>query len=457
MLELPFANVIWSAAAFIIALGALVAFHEFGHFWVARRCGVKVLRYSIGFGKPLWSRVSPRSGVEYVIAAIPLGGYVKMLDEREGDVDPALADQAFNRQSVYKRIAIVVAGPAANFLLALVVYWCVFLIGSPGVKPELGTVPADTVAAEAGLQQGMVVTALNGNAVESWDGLRPRLIEAALDRGTHVLTVTDETGGSRDVTLDFSDVSVDPQALFAELGMNPPSVDLPPVLGEVVSGAPAATAGLQPGDRIVSLAGEPVETWTELRGAIRARPGASVDVVALRDGQRIERVVRLESVTEGEQSFGRIGAGVEVPEGLYDGLRVMVRYGPIAAIGEAASQTWRMSALTLRMIGRMITGDVSVKNVSGPIHIAEYAGYSAQAGLTQFLSFIAIVSVSLGVLNLLPVPVLDGGHLLYYLAELVKGSPLSDKVQAAGQQIGLLLLFMLMSLAFYNDISRLIG
>ncbi|WP_348675554.1 RIP metalloprotease RseP [uncultured Abyssibacter sp.] len=457
MLDLPFANVVLSAAAFIVALGVLVAFHEFGHFWVARRLGVKVLRYSIGFGRPIWTRVSPRSGVEYAISSIPLGGYVKMLDEREGAVAESERAMAFNVQPVWKRICIVAAGPGANFLLAIAAYWLVFIVGSAALRPELGPVPDGTLASQAGLEQGMIVTRLDGHRIQSWDELRPRLIEAALSGDTVPLDVRAADGTTQTHVLDLTGATADPQRLFERLGMTTPSFDVEPVLGSVVADQPAARAGLQGGDRVVSIDGQRFDTWTQMRDWVRDHPGAAVEVVVDRDGESISRVVRLERQDDDSGAYGYLGAGPLIPEGFYAERRVQVRYGPLAAVSEAMSQTWRMSWLTLRMIGRMITGDVSVKNVSGPLHIAEYAGYSAQAGIVTFLSFMAIVSVSLGVLNLLPVPVLDGGHLLYYLIELVKGSPISESVQAAGQQIGLLLLFMLMSLAFYNDISRLIG
>ncbi|PWN54733.1 RIP metalloprotease RseP [Abyssibacter profundi] len=457
MLDLPFSSVLVSAIAFIVALGALVAFHEFGHFWVARKLGVKVLRYSIGFGRPIWSRVSPRTGVEYAISAIPLGGYVKMLDEREGPVAESDRPAAFNVQPVWKRICIVAAGPGANFILAIAAYWLVFVIGSTALRPELGPVADGTLADQAGLEQGMVVTSVGGERIQSWDQLRPRLIEVALSGKPVPVEVQTAAGAAQTTTLDLSGVSADPQRLFETLGLTPPAFEVPPVIGEVVADLPAARAGLQSGDQILSMDGQSFETWRQMRDWVRAHPGEAVDVSLRRGGETLDRTIRLEQREDDSGRYGYLGAGPQIPDGFYDALRVQVRYGPLAAVAEAASQTWRMSWLTLRMIGRMITGDVSVKNVSGPIHIAEYAGYSAQAGIVTFLSFMAIVSVSLGVLNLLPVPVLDGGHLLYYLVELVKGSPISESVQAAGQQIGLLLLFMLMSLAFYNDISRLIG
>ena len=455
MFDSTLLSLLWSAGAFIIALGALVAFHEFGHFWVARRLGVKVLRYSIGFGKPLLSKRG-RDDVEYVVAAIPLGGYVKMLDEREAEVPEAEAHRAFNRQGVWTRIAIVVAGPAANFIFALAAYWLVFISGTSAIVPALGTVPTGTLAYQSGLRGGEVVQSLGGKPIDSWDSLRPKLIEAALSSGPVALRANDG-GTPRDYVLDFSGISADPQALFQQLGMQPRTINGQPTVREVLPDSPAMRAGLQADDQILALDGQAINTSDELIAWLRMRPGEQV-VMQVRRGERtLPLDLTVGSEREDGETIGKIGIATGGRAAVPDEDRIVLRQGPLAAVPAAIEKTWLMSALTLRMLGRMVTGDVSVKNISGPLHIAEYAGYTARAGLVTFLSFMAIISVSLGVLNLLPVPVLDGGHLLYYLVELLKGSPVSEHTQVVGQQVGLVLLFMLMSLAFYNDISRLIG
>lgn len=443
----------WSLAAFVVTIGLLVSFHEFGHFWVARKLGVKVLRFSVGFGKPLWLRRG-RDGVEYVLAAIPLGGYVKMMDEREGIVPPAELGRAFNRQPVGKRIAIVAAGPAFNLLLAIVAYWMVFVAGVSGVRPVLAEPPAASAAAQAGLREGDEVLRLHGREVASWQALRTELIDAALNAERLSLDVRDAQGGVRGVELSLADVRVDPEFLFGDLGLLPYDPPIPAVLAEVVPGDPAEAAGIRAGDRLLSFNGAPIESWQQWAQWLRAHPGEVVKLRVQRGAETLEAEV---IVARDASGVGRFGARVEVPAGLWDNLRAEHRLGAMEALPAAVAQTWNMSVLTIKMLYRMVLGDVSVKNVSGPIQIAQIAGYSASVGLVSFLSFLAIVSVSLAVLNLLPVPVLDGGHLLYYLVELVKGSPLSEKAQAVGQQIGLTLLLLLMGLAFYNDIQRLIG
>lgn len=450
-------DVLWSAAAFIIAIGLLVAFHEYGHFWVARRLGVKVLRYSIGFGKPLWRRTG-RDGVEYVLAAVPLGGYVKMLDEREGEVAPADLPRAFNRQNVWTRIAIVAAGPAANFLLAVVAYWLVFVAGVTGMKPILAEPPAASRAAAAGLKQNEEILRLNGEEVVTFQVLRTELINRALDASTVSLEVRAPDGSVRTVLLNLDGVRVDPEFLFDDLGVNPYQPALPPVLAEIVKGEAAETAGFKSGDRLLSYNGIAIQSWQQWAAWLRAHPGEMVTVQLERGGATLTLtpIVGSEPRSDGVTQ-GRFGARVDVPAGLWDNLTTEHRLNGLAAVPAAIAQTLRMSGLTLKMLWRMVLGDVSVKNVSGPIQIAQFAGYSASIGLVSFLSFIAIVSVSLFVLNLLPVPVLDGGHLLYFAVEVIKGSPLSERVQAMGQQVGITLLVALMGLAFYNDILSLIN
>jgi regulator of sigma E protease len=449
-------DLLWSIGGFVVAIGVLVAFHEFGHYWVARRCGVKVLRFSIGFGKAIWTR-RDREGVEWSIGAIPLGGYVKMLDEREGPVAAAERARAFNNATVWRRIAIVAAGPLFNFGLAALLYWMVFIVGVQGMRPVLDTPPADSAAARAGLVSGDEIIDVEGTHADNWTQLRTELLDRALDGGTLVLTVRKTDGATSAVPLNLSGIRLDPEHLFDDLGLVPYQPLIPPRLEQIVPDEAAAAAGFQPGDLLLSYNGVAIASWQEWTTWLRAHPGALAKVEVERGGQRLTLDLIVGTIRDGERTIGRFGASVANPGDLWQDLRAVSRLGPFEAVPAAVAQTWRMSSLTLRMLGRMVTGDISVKNVSGPIQIAQVAGFSAQIGVVSFLSFMAIVSVSLGVLNLLPVPVLDGGHLLYYAIEAAKGSPLSERAQEAGQRVGLTLLVMLMGLAFYNDIARLLN
>lgn len=450
-------QILISIVAFIVAIGVLVAFHEFGHFWVARKLGVKVLRYSIGFGTPLWRHRSRRSGVEYVIAALPLGGYVRMLDEREGEVAETEKHLAFNRQPVWKRILIVVAGPGFNFIFAIAAYWLMFVIGVTGLKPLIGDVGVNSIAYQAGLRGGEEIVAVNGSATPTWEVARTELLEGALGGHEIRLRVREPSGSIHETALDTQGLSVDPEKFFGALGLQPARPKLAPVIGDVLPDGAAAHAGLQSGDRIVSANGHAISTWEEWVMWVRARPDQDATVVVERDGSRQTLHMHVGSSTQDGTTIGHIGAGVKIDRSAFDAMSTVVRHGPLAAVSAGATHTWDMTALTIGLLARMVTGEVSWRNVSGPINIAQYAGYTAEMGLAPFLSFLAIVSISLGVLNLLPIPVLDGGHLLYYVVEFVKGSPLSERAQMMGQQLGLALLLMLMSLAFYNDIARLVG
>jgi regulator of sigma E protease len=450
-------EVIWSIAAFIVAIGVLISFHEFGHFWVARRLGVKVLRFSIGFGKPLWRRTAA-DGVEYVIAALPLGGYVKMLDEREGEVPAGQEAYAFNRQSPARRIAIVAAGPLANFLMAIVAYWIVFVAGVTTEKPIVAEPAAGTVAARAGLHAGDEVTAVDGEPVPTFQVLRTELIERALAGETVRLGVRPAQGAPREAEFVLAGVRVDPEYLFDDLGLRPYLPPGPLAIVQVMPDTPAAQAGFQAGDHVVRHGGEAVTAIQPFLDWIAARPGQLAEFEVRRGEEMLRLSVVLGQRERDGRTVGYLGASlrVDVPPAVWENLVTEHRLSVWAAAPAAVVQTARMSALTLKMLYRMVLGDVSVKNVTGPIQIAQFAGYTASIGLVSFLSFIAIMSVSLAVLNLLPVPVLDGGHLLYYGVELVKGSPLSERAQIVGQQVGLTLLVALMGLAFYNDILRLI-
>jgi regulator of sigma E protease len=440
----------------LVALGVLVTFHEFGHFWVARRCGVKVLRFSVGFGMPLL-RWSDRKGTEYVVAAIPLGGYVKMLDEREGDVPPELADQSFNRKSVYQRIAIVIAGPVANFLLAIVFFWVLAMLGSQQVRPVVGGVEPGSIAEKAGLSSGQEIVSVDGEAVSGWAGVNLQLVRRLGESGSIALNVRDQGSDvetPRSLVLnDWLKGAAEPDPIRS-LGIRPWRPALPPVLAELDPKGPAQAAGLKTGDRLLALNGEPVDEWQKVVDWVRVHPDTRISVGVERNGARLDVPVDLVTRGEGTAATGYLGAGVKGVDWPPEMLRE-VSYGPVAAVAEGARRTWTMSVLTLDSLKKMLFGELSVKNLSGPITIAKVAGASAQSGVGDFLNFLAYLSISLGVLNLLPIPVLDGGHLLFYLIEWVRGRPLSEKVQGWGVQIGVSLVVGVMLLALVNDLGRL--
>ncbi|SDF27044.1 RIP metalloprotease RseP [Phytopseudomonas seleniipraecipitans] len=440
----------------LVALGVLVTFHEYGHFWVARRCGVKVLRFSVGFGTPL-VRWHDRQGTEFVIAAIPLGGYVKMLDEREGDVPAALVDQSFNRKTVGQRIAIVAAGPAANFALALVFFWFVAMLGSQQVRPVIGAVESGSLAQIAGLQAGEEIVSINGKATSGWSAVNLQLVRRLGESGELMITTRHPDGGAdavHRVELDNWLRGANEPDPIASLGIRPWRPSLEPVLAEFDPEGPAQAAGLRMGDRLLALNEKPLVDWQDLVDRVRALPGQAVSISLERDGQRLDVPVTLASRGEGEAVSGYLGAGVASAQWPAHMLRE-VSYGPLEAVGEGVSRTWTMSVLTLDSLKKMLFGELSVKNLSGPITIAKVAGASAESGLGDFLNFLAYLSISLGVLNLLPIPVLDGGHLLYYLVEWVRGRPLSERVQGWGMQIGISLVIGVMLLALVNDLGRL--
>ncbi|MBB3230014.1 RIP metalloprotease RseP [Halomonas stenophila] len=450
-------DLIQNVLAVIVVLGLLITFHEFGHFWVARRCGVKVLRFSVGFGKPLWSR-HDRHGTEFAVAAIPLGGYVKMLDEREGPVDPAERHLAFNRKSVWSRIAIVVAGPLANFLLALVAYWALFVAGTSTVVPVIGEVAPDSPAARGGLAAGQEITAVQGEAVRSWEEINLKLVAAIGVSGELTLSARDEsTPRAREHRLPVEDwlVRQDPPQPLASLGITPWRPPMPAVLDQVAEGEAAAAAGLVPGDEVLAVGGTAVEDWSHFVTLVRGRPGERLTLTVARDGEtrEVSLTPRANTLQDGT-TVGYIGAGVE-PVAWPDAYRREIRYGPLAAMGQAVSRTGEMTVLTLDAIRKMIVGLISPSNLSGPITIARIAGDTARSGLESFVSFMAYLSISLGVLNLLPIPVLDGGHLLYYLVEAARGRPVSERTQALGLRIGLALVGTLMLMALYFDLMRL--
>lgn len=450
-------GVLISLLAFVVAIGALVTVHEFGHYWVARRLGVKVLRFSIGFGKPLWSRTFGNDRTELVVAAIPLGGYVKMLDEREGEVAAGELHRAFNRKPVSTRIAVVVAGPLFNFLFAIFVYWAMFVAGVPGLRPVVGDVQVGSYAAAAGILTGDEIISVDGKQTSTWESTVMALLDAGLDEQSSItLTVRGADGQLRRLQSDLGDgILLEKGGVLENFGVG--LWQLPPVLDEIVAGGAAERAGLLSGDRILGAGDTLIDSWNDWVTYVRERPGQQLAVRVLRAGDEIDLTLVPESKLETGQTIGFIGASVQLPDQEQrDTMRVVVRHGLLGAFPAALGKTWEVTTLTLRTLWKMVTGKASVENLSGPISIAQYAGQSATIGLAAFLGFLGIVSVSLGVLNLLPVPILDGGHLLYYLVEIVKGSPVTEATQLVGQKIGIVMLLALMSVAFYNDILRLV-
>jgi regulator of sigma E protease len=451
-------NLIITVTAFVAALGILIVFHEYGHYLIARLCGVKVLRFSVGFGKPLWSVRRGPDETEWIIAALPLGGYVKMLDEHEGPVAPAEAHRAFNRQIVWRRIAIVSAGPVANFFLAIVLYWLLFMAGVQEAKPVVAAPDAGTVASASGLERGETILKINDEPVTSWQEVRWRMLQLAVEKQPARLQVIDEKQRLNWRTLDLSGFDLqgfdgDPM-LRMGLRLNRP--DVAPIIGKVLPGGVAETEGLRAGDRVISINGAVIRLWDEVVRAVQTHPGATLRFRVARGEDEFEIQLHPKAEEQKGERIGRIGAAPFIDSEAVKGLVTTVSYAPLAALEMACQRTWETSAFSLKMLGKMVTGEVSWRNLSGPVTIADYAGQSAQLGPGAYVAFLALISISLGVLNLLPIPLLDGGHLLYYFVELLKGSPVSERMVELGQRLGLTVLLFLMAFAFYNDINRLL-
>lgn len=432
--------------AFIVAISVLVAVHEFGHYIVGRCCGMKVLRFSIGFGKPLWTWIAGEDRTEYCISAVPLGGYVKFLDEREGPVDPADQGRAFNHRPIPARIAVLLAGPAFNFLFALIAYWVLSMQGLPTLRPVIGPVEPDSYAAEAGLLPEELLVAVGDQAVNNWGTALLSILDEMVATGQVPLVVQDNEGDERRVTIHVGDDRTrltEPGELLTGLGFMPGQ---PLAIAEwVEAGAAADRAGIRPGDRIISVNGESTVTFGDLAAVIVELPDRTVPIRIVRDGRQETLYVDIAAVATADGVVGRIGVSP----------RFLRQFGAVAAIGESFSRTGRETAFTVRMLWHMMTGRVSIKNISGPISIAKYVGDSARAGFSYVLTVLALISISLGVLNLLPIPILDGGQIVYQSVEWIKGSPMSDRAQMLGQQAGILAILLLMSFAFYNDIARM--
>jgi regulator of sigma E protease len=448
-------DVLTSLLAFLVAISLLVAVHEYGHYIVGRWAGMKVLRFSIGFGKPIWTWVRGADRTEYCISAVPLGGYVRFLDGREGPIEPEDEGRAFNQRPVPARIAVLFAGPLFNFLFAIVAYWALFLSGIPTLQPAVGQVEAGSLAEHAGLEFGDKIVAVGDVETLDWESTLVNIFDRMVADGQVPLTLETADGNERRALIIVGDAARDltePDMLFDGLGFEPwqPLA----IIGALVEGGAAEASGLRVGDRITMISGETIRSYNDLVRVVAPRPGDDVTVDFVRDGhERSVDLVLGRQEVDG-QTRGLLGVQASSDIGSYYYLR---QYGPLQSVTRSIERTWTTTMFTLRMLGRMVTGDVSIKNISGPINIAQFAGDSAQRGANEFLAFLALISISLGVLNLLPIPVLDGGQIVYQSIELVKGSPLSERSQILGQQVGILALILLMSFAFYNDIARILG
>jgi regulator of sigma E protease len=448
-------SILQKALWFIVAISVLVAAHEFGHFIVARKLGFKVLRFSIGFGRPLLSwRGGPPDHIQYWVSMIPLGGYVKMLDEHEGPVVSEDRHRAFHQRPVWQRVAVLLAGPAFNFLFAILAFWLMFVTGVEVLKPVIASVEPESVAGRAGLAPGDEIETIGGQATPTLEDATLQILAQLLDDGRIDLTVRRPDGSTRAMEFDVrgrEEELTEPAVLFEGLGFKPgppPLVD--PIIGSVVEGSPADRAGLRAGDRVIRANGSPIEHWDQWGEFTRTRPGATVDVTVLRGEDELTITATLDTMTEGGRTFGRIGANSRSP-------LTEQRYGVVEALPRAVAKTWEQITFTVSIVVHMVAGDVSLKNMSGPLSIADIAGDAAEAGFAYFLSVLAAVSISLGILNLLPIPLLDGGQIVYQLAEWVKGAPLSERAMVLGQQLGIFFVIALTCFAFYNDIVRLFG
>ncbi len=440
--------IIQALLAFIVVIGILVTVHEFGHYWVARRLGVKILKFSIGFGRPLWSRRFGKDNTEFAIAAIPLGGYVKMLDEREGEVAAEELGRAFNQQSLKVRSAIVFAGPLFNFLFAIIAYTMMYMVGVSGMKAIVGEVTPQSLAEQAGFVSGYQIVAVNEQSATRWDSVMETSLKELLDNKQElVYSIQDQNNRNYDLRISVNNISIDDIAqgqFFEKIGFQPYRPPWPAIIGEIMPNSAAEKAGLQSGDKIISMDNQPVKDWHSWAKYIAENPDKNLPTIIERNQQQIELTLKPDNIN----GKGRMG--------VYAPYYVTESYSLWPAFIHGINKTWDMSVLTLSLMAKMLTLQVSYEHISGPISIAQYAGQSAQLGFNVFLSFLAIVSISLGVINLLPIPLLDGGHLFLYLIEFIKGSPVTETTEMLLQQVGLVLLLSLMGLAIFNDLQRIL-
>ena len=447
---------IWNLFSFVIALGLLVAVHEFGHFWVARRCGVTVERFSIGFGKAIWRKVG-KDGTEYVLAMIPLGGYVKMLDERVADVPADKLDGAFNRKSVFQRIAIVAAGPLANFVFAVFAFWLMYLIGVNTVKPIVGSVTPGSIAAQAGLNSGQQFIKVGSNDIQEWQDVNLAIVSALGDEKLMVEMVIPTTGHTKTAELNLTDWQFNPEqeSALSTLGINPFYPEIILTISVISKDSAAQQAGLMIGDQLLTVNEQPIGPWKNFVKIVKQSRGTSLNIGYRRGGNIYSTDLTPQTKKNKDGTFSGFAGLSPSVEPWSESMKITLRYGPVDSLMLALDKTSQLIVLSFKMIGKLITGDLSVKNLSGPISIAQGAGQSANYGIVAFLSFLALISVNLGIINLLPLPVVDGGHLMYYFIELLTGKPVPQRIQNVGFQLGAILLFTLMSIAIFNDFTRL--
>lgn len=453
-------SILYTIISFIVALAILIAVHEFGHFWVAKKLGVKVLRFSLGFGPTLWKKTFGQDKTEFVIAAVPLGGYVKMLDEREEPVKPEELHRAFNQQSIMVRSAIVVAGPGFNFIFAIFAYWAAFGVGIEGVKPYIGKVDANTPAFNANIEPDDLILSINKKQTPTWEAFLITLLSEITDDSQQIdIELIKSNGHNQTTQLDLTKIvnTINVSTMLTELGITPKRLKLPAYIGGIINNSPAQAAGFQKGDKIETVNGNPITEWSQWVEVIQTNPGQELLVNISREHQTLTLPITPKSIQKNNKTIGQIGAHAHIPENFGTEMRAITQYSFIEGFVQAVDKTQEMSVLVFKFMWKMLVGTASIDNLSGPVSIAHYAGKSAEIGFVRFMIFLAGISVSLGVLNLLPIPLLDGGHLFFYLIETIKGSPVSENVQLTGQKIGLTLLLFLMSLAIFKDFERLYG